>query len=195
MGGSIQSFATRCWHLKHLVQDSPDNCAHEQQFGTNLLRWMASLIIMLSRCSSNSLPKHTMATTRLARLYCKATGTSARSAPSTWVSCLADSYYLASGWFEPQRQLGRSVPWIFNWVPACGAFPRRLVYFLKVEFWALFQNVLQVLPQLLDPDLACDKCSVVKLLATCNCLPQAGKEISAEGQVPNGSGHLKTGGN
>ena len=76
-GGSIQSSATRCWHLKHLVQDFPDNCAREQQFGTNLLRWMASLIIMLSRCSSNSLPKHTMATARLARLYCKATGTSA----------------------------------------------------------------------------------------------------------------------
>ena len=142
-GGSIQSSATRCCHLKHLVQDCPDNCAHGQQFGTNLLRWMASLIIMLSRCSSNSLPKHTMATTRLARLYCKATGTGARSEPSTWVSCLADSYYLASGWFELQRQLGRSVPWIFTWVPACGAFPRRLVYFLKVEYWALFQNVLQ----------------------------------------------------
>ena len=82
---------------------------------------------------------------------------------------------------------------IFNWVPACGAFPRRLVYFLKVEIWALFQNVLQVLPQLSDPDLAWYKCSVVRLLATCNCPPQAGKEISAEGQVPNGSGHLKTG--
>ena len=71
------------------------------------------------------------------------------------------------------------MPWIVNWIPACGAFPRRLVY----------------LPQLLDPDLACDKCSVVKLLATCNCLPQAGKEISAEGQVPKRSGHLKNGGN
>ena len=68
------------------------------------------------------------------------------------------------------------------------------MYFLKVEYWALFQNVLQLLPELLDPDLACDKCSVVKLLATCNCLPQAGKEIS-EGQVPKRSGHLKTGGN
>ena len=82
---------------------------------------------------------------------------------------------------------------IFNWVSACSAFPRRLAYFLQVEIWALFQNVLQVLSQLLDPDLACDKCSVVRLLATCNCLLQAGKEISAEGQVPNGSGHLKTG--
>ena len=70
--------------------------------------------ITLSRRSSNSLPRHTMDTTRLPRLYCKATGTCARPAPSTWVSCLADSYYLASGWFEPQRQLGRSVPWIFN---------------------------------------------------------------------------------
>ena len=47
----------------------------------------------LSRRSSNSLPKH-MDTTRLPRLYCKATGTCARPAPSTWVSCLADSYWL-----------------------------------------------------------------------------------------------------
>ena len=70
---------------------------------------------------------------------------------------------------------------LFTWVPACGAFPRRLVYFLKVEHWAIFHKVLQWMPQLLDPDLACDKCSVVKLLATCNCLPHVGKEIPAEG--------------
>ena len=37
-GGSMQSSATRFWHLKHLVQDCPGNCAHEEQFGTNLLR-------------------------------------------------------------------------------------------------------------------------------------------------------------
>ena len=37
-GGSMQSSATRFWHLKHLVQDYPGNCAHEEQFGTNLLR-------------------------------------------------------------------------------------------------------------------------------------------------------------
>ena len=27
---------------------------------------------------------------------------------------------------------------IFNYVPVCGASPRRLVYFLRVEIWALF---------------------------------------------------------
>ena len=65
MDGRIQSFAMS---LQDLAQDSPGNCAHEQQFGTNLLRWMASLIITLSRRSSNSLPNHTMDTTRLPRL-------------------------------------------------------------------------------------------------------------------------------
>ena len=35
----------------------------------------------------------------------------------------------------------------------------------------------------------------MKLMATCNCLPHAGKEMSAEGQVSNGSGHPKAGTN
>ena len=91
-GGSMQSSATCFWHLKHLVQDCPGNCAHEEQFGANLLRQMASLLIMHLRCSSNLLPRHTLATTRLATLYCKAIGTGARSGPSAWVSCPADSY-------------------------------------------------------------------------------------------------------
>ena len=71
-GGSMQSSATRFWHLKHLVQDCPGNCAHEEQFDTNSLRQMASLIITLSRRSSNVLQRHTLATTLLASLNCKA---------------------------------------------------------------------------------------------------------------------------
>ena len=49
----------------------------------------------------------------------------------------------------------------------------------------MLKNVPSMLSQLLAPDLACDK-GCLKLLATCNCLPHAGKEISAEGQVLNG---------
>ena len=78
-GGSMQSSATRFWHLKHSVQDCRSNCAHKKQFCINLLRWMASLIIMLLQCSSNLLPRHTLATTLLASLYCKAIRTDARS--------------------------------------------------------------------------------------------------------------------
>ena len=74
----MQSSATRLWHLKHPVQDCPDNCAHKKQFGTNLLHQMASLIIMLSRCSSNLLQRHTLATTLLASLNCKDIVTGAR---------------------------------------------------------------------------------------------------------------------
>ena len=78
-GGSMQSSATRFWHLKHPVQDCRSNCAHKKQFCTNLLRWMASLIIMLLQCSSNLRPRHTLATTLPASLYCKAIRTDARS--------------------------------------------------------------------------------------------------------------------
>ena len=46
--GRIQSFAMRYWYLQDLAQDSPGNCARDQQLGTNLLRWMASLIIAVA---------------------------------------------------------------------------------------------------------------------------------------------------
>ena len=39
---------------------SPGNCARDQQFGAILLGCMASLIIVLSRCSFKSLPEHTI---------------------------------------------------------------------------------------------------------------------------------------
>ena len=49
---------------------------------------------------------------------------------------------------------------VSNYVSDCGASPRRLVHFLRVEIWALFKQVLQVLPQPLDPDLAGDQSRV-----------------------------------
>ena len=73
------SSATRFWHLMHPVQDCPDNCARKEQFDTNLLYQMASLIIMLSRRSSNLLQRYTLATIQLACLNCKAIVTGARS--------------------------------------------------------------------------------------------------------------------
>ena len=76
---NMQSSATRFWHLMHPVQDCPDNCARKEQFDTNLLHQMASLIIMLSRRSSNLLQRYTLATIQLACLNCKAIVTGARS--------------------------------------------------------------------------------------------------------------------